>query len=449
MKETKTISKFKKFKHGQALVFMVFFMLASLVLAGFAVDIGALAFTRQRMRKAADAAALAGIMEMSQTIAREYTALNGYEHGVDGVTVVAEINPTYPLEDHPNWFRVTITAPFNFFFGRIIGLIQRDISVFATAQYNAYVPISINMSGNYGDDFPDVTLMIRGPDSPYHFGDPISALEKDGMANPDYDPEGYSYWLYVPDNYDNDGNSNLRVDIWDADSYGNYDSTGTDCETYFSLYAPDDTPQDYSDDVLIATFHPDNTATWVRTGRWSGYWEAPETNDAWYTPDGFEFDYNLYGAGRYRLQVETEAGYNANGFSLRAGKGGETFDPDNGTKIMAVGSLPVRFNNDGNVTICLGYVPADAAGTNMHINKFDTDIGDNRQVTYTCDAISGSSWQGELAGEGEWAEDVLTIPDSYSGGLWYATYYADTTDCSMWSMWYEGMGEEGFAFLVQ
>ena len=96
----------------------------------------------------------------------------------------------------------------------------------------------------------------------------------------------------------------------------------------------------------------------------------------------------------------------------------------------------------------MGSVPETAAGTRLHINKFDTDIG-STQIIYSCDTLA-QTWTGLLSGNGAWSEDVVNLPTEYSGGIWYATYYAGVRDVSLWNMWYEGMSDDtGFAALVE
>lgn len=433
-----------KHKHsrGQALVVLILIFTAVVTLTGLVTDVGTMMVVRHRMQRAADAAALAAGLSLPsvsacQAQAENYAAQNGFVNGAGGVTVVSEIDPD---GDHNNWVRVTITAPFNFIFGRIIGLSQRTLTIFATAQYSTYIPISINMAGVYGEEHPDVTLMIRGKQSPYEHGDPYSiALLDDGSPNPYYDPEAYHYKVYVPDNYAVvNGTSMMDVEIFDANSGANHDSSGEKTITVYRLFAPDTTPNDYTDDVLIASFT-------IGPGDPLGPYE-----EKWKAPDGFSVDTAVWGTGTYRVNVQSLDGYNANGFHLRAGPDDDsTFNPDNGTKITTDGRLPVRFNKAGNIVMELGFVPAAAAGTNLHINKFDTDIG-STSIIYSCDTLT-QTWDGVLAGNAEWKEDVIEVPSAYAGGTWYATYYAGNTDCSVWSMWYEGMesDEDGFVSLVE
>lgn len=422
-------------KKGQILVLMVFFLTTAILISGLVIDIGMISLERHRMKRAADAAALAGGQEMpdeaeAQTQAAIYATENGYTDGVDGTTITLMVNPT---GSNANWFRVTITHNVRFFFGQLIGLSSRTITVFSTAQFNAYVPISINLAGTYGATNPNVTLSVRGQNSPYEHGDPYSVLDLDnGDENPNYNPDGYNYWVYVPSDYaSTNGTSIMKVEIWDPDSYGNYDSSGAYTTTTYKLYRPDSTPKDYTDDVCLATYTVGGSSL---------------TNNKWVNPSGFTIDTATYGTGKYRIQVKSGSGYNANGFSLRAGPNTPSFNANNGTSITSTGALPIRFNKTGNVVMRLGYVPAQGAGTNMHINKFDTEIG-STSIIYSCDTLA-QTWTGTLSSNSAWSEDVFQIPNSYTGGTWYATYHAGETDVSLWTMWYEGMSDSDSGFVV-
>ena len=111
--------------------------------------------------------------------------------------------------------------------------------------------------------------------------------------------------------------------------------------------------------------------------------------------------------------------------------------------------MPIRFNTTGQVVMELGFVPESAAGTKLHVNKFDTDIG-STQIIYSCDSLA-QTYTGVLSGNGEWREDLIELPADYTGGVWYATYNAGLRDVSLWTMWYEGMDAEqsGFVALVE
>ncbi len=98
-----------------ALLFMVILGLAAIVL-----DFGNLYLTRRRAQNAADAAALAGARELpdptcfvdplcpARSAALQYTALNGFTGGSDGVTVTTQVFTKYYEADS---LRVTIQKP--------------------------------------------------------------------------------------------------------------------------------------------------------------------------------------------------------------------------------------------------------------------------------------------------------------------------------------------------
>jgi hypothetical protein len=418
---------------------MIFISMTIMLLGGMVVDVARINMVKQRLKRACDAAALAGVRLLpnqndAEAMALDYMARNGYPNGSGGAAVTTAIDP---YGDNPNWFRVTISYPFKFSFGSLFGLTQRNLTVYSTAQYNTTLPISINLFGVYGQDNPKSTLAIRGHDTLYEHGDPRATETYDnGDPNPLYDPKGYNYRLYVPANYAAlNGTSMMKVELWDPDSYGDYDSSGSGTYTTYTLYRPDSTPKNYNDDVQIASY------TYGSSRTYSGKWNSPS---------GFTIDTAVYGSGIYRMNVKVSSGYNANGFTLRAGPTDDSvFNSDNGTKIMSDGPILIRFNTTGSVVMELGNVPASAAGSNLHIKKFDTDIG-STQITYTCSTLTGS-WSGDLGGNAEWTEDIIALPNNYAGGTWYASYYAGITDVSYWELWYEGINEEetGSIYLVE
>jgi hypothetical protein len=97
--------------------------------------------------------------------------------------------------------------------------------------------------------------------------------------------------------------------------------------------------------------------------------------------------------------------------------------------------LPINFNVSGTVDIDLGFIPPEAAGYDVYINKFDTDVG-SQSVTYYDDY--GHSWPGTLAGNGTYKLDKITIPDNFPGGRIHAQYVAGAQDTSSWEMYFDG-----------
>ncbi|MFA6449614.1 MAG: pilus assembly protein TadG-related protein [bacterium] len=431
------------------------------VLAGamaLSFDMGRAFLLKSRMQRAADAAALAAVRDLQYPLIAHQSALdfagrNGFTNGADEISVAA-----YPSDQKSNWYVVEISQPSLHLLAPLVGIMKSNVSVSSVAEYNSYLPINITGGGEYGAN-GIVTLSVFGPYAYYSYGDAYSPRWLDnGQTNPDYKESGYNFAINVPQNYYTINGSNwMRVQIFDPDTWNN---GGDDAAaglrideirsapggshpqpanrrntTVYSLYAADNTPEDLSDDVLIAkaTYGPQVTSTDMK----------------WVTPAGFEFNVGNYGTGRYRLNVQSSDGSSENGFNLRAGPPVSTFNPNNGTSITAIGAMPMNFNGSGAVTVVLGTVGAEAAGAKMHINKFDTDVG-AKSITYRCDSLA-SQWSGILSDNGKWKEDIISIPDGYTGGKWTATYTAGLQDTSVWTMWFEGTGagQPGFVRLVK
>jgi len=444
-----------------------------------------------------------------------------------------------------DWIRVTIRRRVAFFFMPLLGINDTFVTVYATARTTSQMPISICADDEYG--LPDVqNLEISGPYAYYSYGDPYATKYlNNGEPNPEYNPNGYDYFIYVPDNYQEiNGTSMICIEIFDPETYSSYDEvysrnpmlpgqTQQTAVTHFTLYTPADTPSQWDNQTIIAqaTYEGDSS-----------------TNEQWVIPNGFTFDTAVYGTGYYRLNVKTTDGACGNSYNLRAGpppppapspsgtytlkwyaydwdttndvtvtvngnivdweglqgqtgnRGyktyniditsfvdsypitirfkdnnggydkhknvrlyhngslveswqsswfstgdisyqwtesapGGSFNPNNGTKIKALGNLEIWFKKSGTVNFKLGYIPPQAAGLNLHINKFDTDVG-AKSITYYDDL--GNSWAGQLSSNGTWKEDIITIPENYPGSYIYAQYQAGYNDTSVWNLWFEG-----------
>lgn len=440
---------------GVTVVYLALFMVALLVVCALATDIGFLFYRRAEAQKAADLAALAGASRLpdavsARAVALQYAAQNGYSDGVNGVIVETQVNPDGA---HPNWFLVRVSRPEPFFFGTVLGLRNRRISAAAIAEYQTAVGIDVYGLGQYGVLGP-VNLSVFGPYAYYSYGDAFSTRWlDDGSPNPYYDPNGYDFGIFIPPDYvTRNGTTRVMVELFDPDCYnaGGYsDADGRNrvdeirnappsphpqpstvyTTTVYSLYWTNGTPKDPSDDVLIAQ---------------CTYGYDSSTDMKWVNPPGFTFNINQYGTGMYRLNVKTVEGSSENGFLVRAGpprSGNTPFNPDNGTRVIAIGRIPINFNTSGTVSIRLGYVPATAAGGKLYIDKFDTDVN-AVSVTYKCDTLPNSSWPGVLAGNGLWQRDVISLPDGYPGGTWSAVYQAGVQDTSVWMMYYSRVGSE-------
>lgn len=464
----------KSRRRGIAAVYAALAIVVFLGVATMSVDMGYLFRQKARAQQAADAAALAGAFRLANfdnlyepgrqtgTSASAQSVnlarLNGYDNANTGVEVIV----TYPWANNANWYHVVVARQEPTFFSGIFRVINRGspitrrISAGATALYSTLAPLNVNGGGVYGSPNGPANLSIFGPDGRYSFGDCYSTRTlNNGTPNPLFAPsgevgadgkpigKGYDFTLNIPANM-----GDTALEIYDPDCYnapgtggnqndartgerideirrqdGGTASTSDITNTRYRLYADNGTPFNPNDDTLI----------------WTGqYGNDPTTDMKWNAV--FHGNRSAFAGQQFRLNVVGLSGGSENGFQVRAGPyNATTFNPNNGTDITAQGHLPMNFNTSGNTTITLGYVPAQAAGKQLQIRKFDTDVG-GQSVIYTCDTLPNQSWPGVLSGDGAFTTDSISVPAGFTGGNWKATYTAGAQDTSVWDMSYTGSG---------
>jgi uncharacterized membrane protein len=85
---------------GQALIFVGLSLVVLTAVVGLAIDLGYLRYTKRRLQTAADSAAIAGASELNNgnfvTAALNDSKSNGFENGVNGVTVTPHNPPVDP-----------------------------------------------------------------------------------------------------------------------------------------------------------------------------------------------------------------------------------------------------------------------------------------------------------------------------------------------------------------
>ena len=123
-------------QRGQILVIFAGALIALMALCAVVVDVAWYWTNNLRMQRAADAAALAGVVWLpgnqgrATTAARDEAAKNGYTNGVDGVSVT----PTYDAAN-PRRIKVAITGPVGTLFARAVGLNAWPAARSAKADY--------------------------------------------------------------------------------------------------------------------------------------------------------------------------------------------------------------------------------------------------------------------------------------------------------------------------
>lgn len=264
---------------GTTLILVASLMVVLLGMVGFAADLGWLYFQQTNARKAAEAAALAGVVhvppvgtwgpgEEAYDTAMDVAARAGYTTGVTPELISGE--------DHQ--LKVTVDTNARTFFMRLFGVDSVSISENAIAE--ALPPLRLGsdepilgndpatghwrgfwlasngsgMATGQGDPY---TPLCTGPDN--HSNCPAS--EAGPSLNPDYRRPNYYVAFDVPDSeanktlafrvYDPQLNRGGDANDQDDDDPGDYsDSVNSDVmNTAFTVYLPDATPADPTDNA--------------------------------------------------------------------------------------------------------------------------------------------------------------------------------------------------------
>jgi len=206
-------------ERGFVLIYLALCLTVFMAMAGFALDVGNWYYVAQRQQKAADSAALAGVIYLPQSVTagnpsydRALTAANenGYPSGVS-VSAVA---------GNPTQLKVSVTQTVNNTFAALVGYNTQTITRSAIAEYEA--PVSMGSPDNaFGTEpsggnepaswgavaafQPHMWAMLEGPTEYKDNGDAVqptvcSSSSYDGCsASPqtNYDPNGYYYRVTV------------------------------------------------------------------------------------------------------------------------------------------------------------------------------------------------------------------------------------------------------------
>ena len=294
---------------GQTLVIFAGAMFAFFGLLSIVIDVSWYWANSLRIQRAADAAALAGVVWLpgnpaqASTVALAESVKNGYTDGVGGTTVTAE-----PDVSNPRRLLVTVNSPVKTFFARVLGINTFAAVRTAKAEFVLPVPMGSPLnyygiscldtnpgsqeplcitSGNSNDKsgVPNATTgsTVTGKSAPSQLnsqgfwgvaftkgadsrnGDaylPAGITNPDG-ANAEYDASGYPYTVEVPAGgggkvylFD-PGFCGMPVlgsgragtgDEWTTNMGGTNPSA---VSTYFNLWDDNNTPYDMTDDVLV------------------------------------------------------------------------------------------------------------------------------------------------------------------------------------------------------
>lgn len=267
---------------GAAFLWVAGMMVALIAFVSLAVDLGWYYLRSNQIQRAADAAALAGVVHVpgfpanADFDAQIAAELNGFDSfgtlGVDADTsylgsVVGD-----------NEFSVELESEIDLFFAPVIGVGNLPIKATSTAQYVKPVPLG-SPQNCFGRDptgtictgpDPNTWAAISGPKTNKWNGDAYatdcydtgswSGASCSGTGqgpNSLYRPEGYYYAVEVPA-----GAGHVEVMVYDAGFYDrpsfgtetgdNFQDTGGGADTHFEMYMVDATPLDPSDNPAIS-----------------------------------------------------------------------------------------------------------------------------------------------------------------------------------------------------
>jgi hypothetical protein len=271
-------------ERGVVLAFLAMILFTLIVMAGLAVDVGNWWWTGQKVQKAADAAAMAGVtylpddLSSAQSTADEIALHNGYDNG-GNATIVSGV------DDRPTELRVTITTEVDNFFTGILGFKKTTIKRTAVADYTGSVPMG-SPADYLGQDpetpgrLQKLWLNVSGRASTKPSGDRYTSRRCGSSTygcsgdNTDADHNGNDEYLFDSANTSNNGyrfvvrvdavsSDPLKIQIYDPAFIYNGDTCGTNMPTQTEANSLQTT---YSNHVTYGTFFNDAATRYSPTG---------------------------------------------------------------------------------------------------------------------------------------------------------------------------------------
>jgi Flp pilus assembly protein TadG len=416
------IGKFRREQRGQTLVIVALMLVPLLGFTGLVTDVAWYEVNLMRIQRAADAAALAGVVYLptdvpgAQNAAYQEAIKNGYTRGAGGVNVTAT-----PEALNNRILSVTVSAPVRSWFARLLGVTQFNARRNARAEFVLPVPMGspedyygINVVCRNTDTSPNCPLVTSasgaGGLAPLGFFGGVEARgteRQNGDAystyyngrptlNTGFDANGYQYivefgpgtvngsvWLYDPMFCATGAGTSSGRRLGAGDNW--FSNGGTGITTVYNLLDMRGTPYTLADDRLIATsgtlFENSNAVDkgplYRGDQNYGGYngsgsadcQASPYHNSWWRLATGL-------GEGQYRLQVTSnsgslsEDGINAFGIqaTAAAGPSARVYGQSRMEAFIVINNTSVFY---------LAQIEAAHAGKTLEIKLFDPgDISD-------------------------------------------------------------------------
>src|SRR5438309_2093433 len=409
--------RFRREQRGQTLVIVALSIVMLLGFTGLVTDVAWYEVNLMRIQRAADAAALAGVVYLpgditgARNAAYQEATKNGYATGAGGVTVTAT-----PEALNNRILGVTVSAPVRSWFARLLGVTQFNARRNARAEFVLPVPMGspqnyygINVVCRNTDTSPNCPQVAsadgtgnlsalgffggveaRGTDR--QNGDAYSTYYNGNPAlNAGFDANGYQYivefapgtvngsvWLYDPMFCATGGNTANGRRLGAGDFW--FGNGGTGITSVYNLWDMNGTPYTLADDTLLASsgalFANSNAVDKGPLYRGDQNYGGGSNGSG--SPDCQASPYHLnwwrlatgLSEGQYRLQVSTSSGSNAenaiNGFGIEAtALGGPTPRVYGQSRMEAF----IVINNTS--VFYLAQIGAAHAGKTLEIKLFD------------------------------------------------------------------------------
>ena len=410
-------ARFRREERGQVLVIVALSLVMLLGFTGLVTDVAWYEVNLMRIQRAADAAALAGVVYLptnvagAQTAALNESSKNGFANGLNGVTVTAT-----PEALNNRILGVTVAAPVRSWFARLFGITQFNARRNARAEFVLPVPMGspqnyygINVVCRNSDTSPNCPLVtsadgtgnlsalgffggVEARGTERQNGDAYSTyFNGNPTLNTGFDSNGYQYivefapgtvngsvWLYDPmfcaTGAGTSSGRRLGVgDFW----FGN---GGVGISTVYNLYDMNGTPYTLADDSLLASsgglFANSNAVDKGALYRGNGDYGGGSNGSGSADCQSSAYHNNWYrlatglSEGQYRLQVVTSSGTNTenaiNGFGIEAtAAGGPTPRVYGQSRMEAF----IVINNTS--VFYLAQIEAAHAGKTLEIKLFD------------------------------------------------------------------------------
>jgi hypothetical protein len=466
MKGRLRMPKHPQSESGVILVLSAISLVVIMGIAAFAVDLGWIAYNQLEARKAAEAGALAGVVHMPlPSCADPASGTAPYVAAVDtagrnGYTVANGDTVTPSEGGSCARLKVTVGRSIPTFFMRLFGYDSLNVTESAIAEQLPILKLGSDeaqLGANGGAD--QLWVAINGEDRKKEDGDPFSTRCGFSCSSSNVGPgplqefrdPAYYYAVEVPDGQ----SGSLSVEIYDGTHFPRSSidvDTGElggddDFRLRFSLYPPDSTPNDWTDNsaassVCSETFYFDDTHS-----RPAG-WGVNSWTDLLSCPSAV--------AGTYVLEVRIDGDEDSlSAFGIRARVGGTQ-----NVAVYGLGAMSLWMNKDNSAPVFkMVRVDPVYAGAELEIGLFDPgDANGLARMSFT-GALSGydclmqvtdengvvSDWHSDgwwnnskAGGAGDWAGTSCGITTSQSGnnkiynGDWIRLRFTipSTHDCS-------------------